>query len=109
MLPAGSDLHILLRGLLDPEALFLLREAAVEARRLYADLIDPAAPLPTKDPPRPGSIYLIAFSAKNLVGCGALRKIDATTGGGIDHHYLVSYLDRWLDNRGQCRRQGGLC
>jgi hypothetical protein len=81
MLPAGSDLHILLRGLLDPEALFLLREAAVEARRLYADLIDPAAPLPTKDPPRPGSIYLIAFSAKNLVGCGALRKIDATTGG----------------------------
>jgi putative acetyltransferase len=80
MLPAASALHILLREPLDPEALFLLREAAVEARRLYADLIDPAAPLPRNDPPRPGSIYLIAFSAENPVGCAALRKIDATTG-----------------------------
>lgn len=79
MPPAASDLHILPRDPLDPEALFLLREAAVEARRLYADLIDSAAPMPTNDPPRPGSIYLIAFFAENPVGCGALRKIDAIT------------------------------
>jgi putative acetyltransferase len=78
MPPAASDLHILPRDPLDPEALFLLREAAIEARRLYADLIDPAAPMPTNDPARPGSIYLIAFFAENPVGCGALRKIDAT-------------------------------
>jgi putative acetyltransferase len=79
MPPAASDLQILPRDPLDPEALFLLREAAVEARRLYADLIDPAAPMPTNEPSRPGSIYLIAFFAENPVGCGALRKIDAIT------------------------------
>jgi len=43
MTPAASDLHILPRDPLDPEALFLLREAAVEAGRLYAE------------PDRPGS------------------------------------------------------
>jgi hypothetical protein len=29
------------------EALFLLHEAALEARRLYSDLFDPGAPMPT--------------------------------------------------------------
>jgi putative acetyltransferase len=93
MMPAASDLHILPRDPLDPEALFLLREAAVEARRLYADLIDPAAPMPMNDPPQPGSIYLIAFFAENPVGCGALRKIDATT-AEIRRMYVLSSARR---------------
>jgi hypothetical protein len=37
MPPAAPDLQILLRDPFGPEALFLLREAAVEARRLYAN------------------------------------------------------------------------
>jgi putative acetyltransferase len=93
MIPAASDLHILPRDPLDPEALFLLREAAVEARRLYADLIDPAAPMPMNDPPQPRSIYLIAFFAENPVGCGALRKIDATT-AEIRRMYVLSSARR---------------
>jgi putative acetyltransferase len=46
----------------------------LEARRLYPDLIDLAAPMPTNQPLRPGDIYLIAFLGGNPVGCGALRK-----------------------------------
>jgi len=67
------------RDPLSEEALFLLHEAALEARRLYSDLIDPAAPMPTNQPLRPGDIYLIAFLDGNPVGCGALRKQDDTT------------------------------
>jgi len=61
------------------EALFLLHEAALEARRLYSDLFDPGAPMPTNQPLRPGGIYLIAFSNGSPVGCGALRKMDDRT------------------------------
>jgi putative acetyltransferase len=93
MTPAASELHILPRDPLGPEALFLLREAAVEARRLYADLIDPAAPMPTNDPPQPGSIYLIAFLAESPVGCGALRKIDTIT-AEVRRMYVLSSARR---------------
>jgi GNAT superfamily N-acetyltransferase len=93
MTPTASDLRILPRDPLDPEALFLLREAAIEARRLYADLIDPAAPMPTNDPPQPGSIYLIAFFAENPVGCGALRKIDKIT-AEVRRMYVLSSARR---------------
>jgi putative acetyltransferase len=64
---------------LSEEALFLLHEAALEARRLYPDTIDPRAPMPTNQPLRPGDIYLIAFSHGSPVGCGALRKLDDRT------------------------------
>lgn len=67
------------RDPLGPEALFLLHEAALEARRLYPDLIDPAAPMPTNQPLRPGDTYLIAFLEGNPVGCGALRREDERT------------------------------
>jgi putative acetyltransferase len=73
------ELRIEARDPLGPEALFLLHEAALEARRLYPDLIDSAAPMPTNQPLRPGDIYLIAFLDGNPVGCGALRKQDDGT------------------------------
>jgi putative acetyltransferase len=93
MTPTASDLRILPRDPLDPDALFLLREAAVEARRLYADLIDPSAPMPTNEPAQPGSIYLIAFFVENPVGCGALRKID-TTSAEVRRIYVLSSARR---------------
>lgn len=93
MTPTASDLRILPRDPLDPDALFLLREAAVEARRLYADLIDPSAPMPTNEPAQPGSIYLVAFSAENPVGCGALRKIDTIT-AEVRRIYVLSSARR---------------
>jgi GNAT superfamily N-acetyltransferase len=93
MPPAASELYILPKDPLSPEALFLLREAAIEARRLYADLFDPAAPMPTNAPAQPGSIYLIAFSAENPVGCGALRKIDEVT-GEVRRMYVLSSARR---------------
>ena len=67
------------RDPLSEEALFLLHEAALEARRLYPDIIDPGAPMPTNQPLRPGDSYLIAFSGGSPVGCGALRKMDDRT------------------------------
>jgi GNAT superfamily N-acetyltransferase len=72
-------LRIEARDPLSEEALFLLHEAALEARRLYSDLFDPAAPMPTNQPLRPGDIYLIVFLEGNPVGCGALRKQDEKT------------------------------
>ncbi|HET9378864.1 MAG TPA: GNAT family N-acetyltransferase [Chthoniobacterales bacterium] len=93
MPPAASELHILPKDPLGPEALFLLREAAIEARRLYGDLFDSGAPMPTNAPAQPGSIYLIAFSAENPVGCGALRKIDEVT-GEVRRMYVLSSARR---------------
>jgi putative acetyltransferase len=93
MPPAASDLHILSTDPLGPEALFLLKEAAIEARRLYADRFDPAAPMPTNPPAQPGNIYLIAFLAGSPVGCGALRRIDATT-AEVPRMYVLSSARR---------------
>ena len=74
-----DGLRIEARDPLSQEALFLLHEAALEARWLYSDLIDSASPMPTNQPLRPGDIYLIAFLDSKPVGCGALRKLDDTT------------------------------
>ena len=72
-------LSIEARDPLSDEALFLLHETALEARELYQDLVDPATPMPTNQPRRPGDTYLIAFLDGNPVGCGALRKLDDRT------------------------------
>src|ERR1700749_4031280 len=73
------DLRIEIRDPLSEDASFLLYEAALEARRLYSDLIDSAAPMPTNQPLRSGDMYLIAFLDGNPVGFGALRNLDDRT------------------------------
>jgi GNAT superfamily N-acetyltransferase len=74
-----SQVRIEAKDPLGPEALFLLHEAALEARELYPDLIDQTAPMPTNQPLQPGGVYLIASLDGKPVGCGALRRFDAAT------------------------------
>jgi GNAT superfamily N-acetyltransferase len=56
------------------DALALLREAALEARSLYPDLIAPGDPWPTNSPAQPGGTYLVAYRSGVPVACGALRR-----------------------------------
>jgi len=56
------------------DALALLRDAAIEARGLYPDLIAPSDPWPTNPPAQPGSVYLVAYLDGRPVACGALRR-----------------------------------
>jgi len=58
------------------DAMGLLREAAIEARKLYPELFAPGAPWPD-NPPTPGrGVYLVAFIDDKPVACGALRPLD---------------------------------
>jgi GNAT superfamily N-acetyltransferase len=62
----------------DPQgeaALFLLHEAAVEGRALYAVPAD--VPWPTNAGIRARDLYLVAYVDGQPVACGALREIDA--------------------------------
>lgn len=61
------------------EALALLAEAAAEARALYPELHDPAAPPPTNGPTPPRGCYLLAWRDGRPVGMGAHRPLDAQT------------------------------
>ena len=62
-----------------PQAMSLLREAALEARQLYPEFIDANAPTPKSPPlPRRGA-YFIALLDNDLVGCGALRPLNEIT------------------------------
>lgn len=61
---------------LDPAALALLHEAALEARALYPELIPADAPLPTNAPAQPRSVYLLAWRGRQAVACGALRPLE---------------------------------
>ena len=60
-----------------PDALELLRLAAVEARALYPELQVPGDIWPTNDPTPPRGIYLIARADGIVVGMGAHRPLDA--------------------------------
>jgi putative acetyltransferase len=63
---------------IDPNAdnaLALLRLAAIEARRLYADLQDQNAPWPTNEPTQPRGTYLVAYLDGQPVGMGAHRPL----------------------------------
>ena len=85
------------RDPLNEEALSLLCEAALEARRLYSDSIDPGAPKPTTA--SPSDIYLIAFSDGNPVSCRALRKLDDST-AELRRMYILSQARRTGIDRG---------
>src|SRR2546426_7702963 len=62
-----------------PEAMSLLREAAMEARSLYPELIAPGAPMPANPPRQERAAYFVAFLAGTPVGCGALRPLNEAT------------------------------
>jgi putative acetyltransferase len=62
------------------QALALLAEAAIEARALYPELFAPDSPAPVNVPLGEREVYLLAWREGLAVGCGALRRLDATTG-----------------------------
>jgi len=62
-----------------PDALALLREAALEVRRLYPDLIAPDAPILTNLPSPPRGAYFVAYLGDSPVACGAIRALDEAT------------------------------
>lgn len=62
------------------QALALLGEAGIEARALYPELFAPDAPAPTNAPLGEREVYLLAWRDGVAVGCGALRRVDATVG-----------------------------
>lgn len=62
------------------QALALLCEAGIEARALYPELFAPDSPAPTNSPLGEREVYLLAWREGVAVGCGALRRVDATTG-----------------------------
>jgi putative acetyltransferase len=57
------------------DAMALLREAAVEARALYPDLLDAGAPWPGNTPTPARGVYLVAYQQGRPVACGALRPL----------------------------------
>jgi putative acetyltransferase len=66
------------------DALALLREAAIEARALYPELVQPGAPWPTNPPLPERGAYLVMYASDEAgselaVGMGALRPLDALT------------------------------
>jgi putative acetyltransferase len=61
---------------LGPDALQLLREAAVEARRLYPELHRPDDPWPTNLPTPPRGAYFIAYEHGIPVAMGAHYPMD---------------------------------
>lgn len=58
------------------DALALLREAAVEARALYPELVTPNAPWPTNAPTPERGTYLIAYADGQPVASGAFRPLE---------------------------------
>ena len=85
--PQGSD------------ALNLLREAAVEARALYPELVELNAPWPTNGPTLPGGVYLVAYMEQAPVGCGAIRPLE---GGAAEVRRM--FVTRTNRGRGVARR-----
>lgn len=81
------------------DALALLREAAVEARALYPDLLDPNAPWPTNGPTPPGGVYLLAYEDRLAVACGAIRPLE----GGVAEVRRL-FVTRSARRRGLARR-----
>ncbi|OOG50943.1 GNAT family N-acetyltransferase [Rhodanobacter sp. C01] len=75
MTELAAKLSVIEVNPLGSEALALLREAAVEARKLYPESSSPNAPWPTNEPTPPRGIYLLAQISGRPVACGALRPL----------------------------------
>ncbi|MFY8082356.1 MAG: hypothetical protein ACOVN7_01330 [Rubrivivax sp.] len=59
-----------------PDALLLLREAAIEARRSYPELHRPDDPWPTHRPTPPRGAYFIAYAESIPVAMGSHHPMD---------------------------------
>ena len=77
------------------DAQTLLREAAIEARQIYADRIDANAPWPKSTPVPARGVYLQAYLFGEPAGCGSLHPFDETT-AEIRRMFVVQ----------RCRRSG---
>jgi GNAT superfamily N-acetyltransferase len=75
----GARLTIVPADPLGRAALDLLAEAAAEARLRYPEFFADGAPAPTNAPSVPRSSFVLAHLDDAVVGCGALRPLDATT------------------------------
>lgn len=64
-------------------ALCLLAEAVEEANLRYPEFVVPGAAPPTNAPPVPRSSFVLASLDDVVVGCGALRPLDASSGRQI--------------------------
>jgi GNAT superfamily N-acetyltransferase len=69
------DLRIIDVDPLGDVALSLLREAAVEVRALYADVLPPDRPWPVNARPGPRDVYVVAYRGQHPVASGALRRM----------------------------------
>jgi GNAT superfamily N-acetyltransferase len=61
------------------DALTLLREAALEASKLYPEYHDPSAAGPSNSPNAPRGVYLVAYLDSRPVGMAAHRPLDENT------------------------------
>jgi len=99
------------------DALALLREAAIDARALYPDLLAADAPWPTNPPDAPRGVYLVMYAAGadgeadggggprpgEPVACGALRPLgEAETSSVAEVRRM--YVLRHLRRGGHARR-----
>jgi putative acetyltransferase len=73
------DLRIIDVDPLGDVALSLLREAAVEVRALYADVLPPDRPWPVNARPGPRDVYVVAYRGQHPVASGALRELDSVS------------------------------
>lgn len=62
-----------------PDALGLLRQAAIEARRLYPELQGSQDTWPVNDPTPPRGAYFVAYLEGVAVAMGAHRPLDSTS------------------------------
>lgn len=69
--------HVIHADPLGPDATGLLRQAAIEARRLYPEWQGPDDAWPVNEPTPPGGAYFVAFLDGAAVAMGAHRPLDS--------------------------------
>ena|SRR5438034_8546608 len=89
-----------------PQAMSLLREAALEARQLYPEFSDPNAPMP-KNPPVPQrGAYFIAFLNNDLAARFDARRNNRGSTSHVRHPFLPQNR-RWVDFAGTSGANSG--